>query len=125
MTRDPLSTRLVLPHPAPDLIPRPALLRRLTEAASRPLTLVAAPAGAGKTSLASSWARAGLAPGSVAWVSLDGERLTRPAFWTLVLESVHAALPGERPFRLPGSTDFALVAFMNRMAAQPRPVVLV
>ena len=61
----------------------------------------------------------------MAWVSLDGERLTHPAFWTLVLESMQVALPDERPFRLPGSTDSALVAFMNRIAAQPRPVVLV
>ena len=51
MSGDPLATRLVLPHPAPDLIQRQALLRRLTDAVGRPLTLVAAPAGAGKTSL--------------------------------------------------------------------------
>jgi LuxR family maltose regulon positive regulatory protein len=125
VTGELLTTRLVLPRPAPDLVPRPALAARLTAAAQGPLTLIAAPAGAGKTSLASSWARDGLAPGPVAWVSLDGERLTRRLFWTLVLTSVEAALPGERPFRMPGQVDGALVSFMNRMAERTEPVVLV
>src|SRR3954466_1555422 len=116
MTGDLQAARFALPRPAPDLIPRPALLTRLTEASERPLTRIAAPAGAGKTSLASSWGREGHAPGPVAWVSLDGERLTRKHFWTLVLTAVEAALPGQRPLRIPGSVDSALVSFMNRMA---------
>ena len=125
MTGDLLATRFVVPRAAPDLIPRPALLDRLSKAAARPLTLVAAPAGSGKTTLVSTWGRAGLAPGPIVWVSLDGERLTRGMFWSLVLTAVDSALSGGRAFRMPGSIDAALVSFMNRMAEQPKPVVIV
>ena len=50
-----LHTKLYRPPPAPDLVPRPRLLERLDRCHSRPLTLIAAPAGYGKTTLASSW----------------------------------------------------------------------
>ena len=51
-------------------VPRPALMARLNDglAAGRPLTLVAAPAGSGKTTLAAQWAAAGR---PVAWLALD------------------------------------------------------
>ncbi len=46
-----LATRLHIPHPRLDLVPRPRLTHRLNEGATRKLTLITAPAGFGKTTL--------------------------------------------------------------------------
>src|SRR4051794_38075771 len=51
------------------LVRRPRLVRRLTEAAGVPLVIVAAPAGYGKTTLLSEWARQD--ERQFAWVTLD------------------------------------------------------
>lgn len=50
-----LRTRLQRPPVAPDILPRARLLDRLNEGCHRTLTLVSAPAGYGKTTLASRW----------------------------------------------------------------------
>ncbi|HEV2894960.1 MAG TPA: hypothetical protein VG411_14495, partial [Actinomycetota bacterium] len=51
-----LATKLFVPRPRPDLVPRPRLLARLDvgPGAGR-CTLLSAPAGAGKTSLLAAW----------------------------------------------------------------------
>ncbi len=64
-----LTTKLYLPPPRPDLVPRPRLLERLAGGMSGNLTLVSAPAGFGKTTLVSEWASRGAVP--VTWLSLD------------------------------------------------------
>ena len=53
------------------LVARPRLFDLLTTATQGSLTVVSAPAGAGKTMLLASWAWQGRPPGPVAWVSLD------------------------------------------------------
>ena len=60
--------RPTAPH---HLIARPALIARLNDglAAGRPLTLISAPAGYGKTTLAAAWAAQLARP--VAWLTLD------------------------------------------------------
>ncbi len=50
-----LVTKLFLPRCRPDLVARPSLLARLDAARNVPLTLVAAPAGFGKTTLLAEW----------------------------------------------------------------------
>jgi LuxR family maltose regulon positive regulatory protein len=63
-------------------------VHRLDEAARGPLTLVSAPAGTGKTVLASCWA-AGLGAGHpVAWVSIRDATVGPGAFWHLVVTSL-------------------------------------
>ena len=64
-----LSTKLYLPSPRQDLVPRPRLLEKLNKGARGRFTLVSAPAGFGKTTLVSEWASLGSVP--VAWLSLD------------------------------------------------------
>ena len=64
-----LATKLHMPRPRPDLVPRPRLAERLDEGLARGLMLVCAPAGYGKTVLLADWARRGQQP--VAWLSLD------------------------------------------------------
>ena len=46
-----LSTKLYIPPPRPELVPRPYLIERLSEGLHRKLTLISALAGFGKTTL--------------------------------------------------------------------------
>lgn len=64
-----LATKLFTPPPRPNAVARPRLIRRLNEGLSGRLSLLSAPAGFGKTTLASEWAAGSGLP--VAWLSLD------------------------------------------------------
>ena len=76
-----LATKLYRPPVRPNGMPRPRLTARLNE--SRPLTLISAPAGFGKTTLVSEWISAPHLTGfgnpsgvaRVAWLSLDADDL--------------------------------------------------
>ena len=70
---------------------RPRLLDRLDAGVQGPLTLVAAPAGAGKSALLSSWIAEDRAPGPVAWLSLDTDDADRRRFWRGVLAALAQA----------------------------------
>lgn len=50
-----LATKLFVPPLRPGLVPRPRLTMRLAEGLARPLTLLSAPAGFGKTTVLSEW----------------------------------------------------------------------
>ena len=66
-----LTTKLYIPLPRPNLVPRPRLIQHLDEGLRRGhrLTLVSAPPGFGKTTLVSEWVCASTR--EVAWISLD------------------------------------------------------
>ena len=64
-----LRTKLFRPSPPQDFVVRPRLVEALNEGLGRPLTLICAPAGYGKTSLASAFLET--CPLPSAWVSLD------------------------------------------------------
>jgi LuxR family maltose regulon positive regulatory protein len=64
-----LLTKLYRPPVTPDLEQRTRLLTRLDQRRHRPLTLISAPAGYGKTMLASMWLESCGCPS--AWLSLD------------------------------------------------------
>jgi LuxR family maltose regulon positive regulatory protein len=73
-----LITKLHIPQPRPNLVPRQRLTERLDGALrlGHRLSLVSAPAGFGKTTLLSEWvhqleASHSHAPPQVAWVSLE------------------------------------------------------
>jgi len=74
-----LATKLHVPRPRPDLVPRPRLAECLDEGLARGLMLVCAPAGYGKTVLLADWARRGQQP--VAWLSLDAGDNDPARFW--------------------------------------------
>jgi LuxR family transcriptional regulator, maltose regulon positive regulatory protein len=69
-----LVTKLFIPSSRPDLVSRPHLIERLNSGLHRKLTLISAPAGFGKTTLAIEWIHS-LGnipqPSAVAWLSLD------------------------------------------------------
>lgn len=66
-----LATKLYIPPPRPNIVPRPRLVERLNEglAAGRKLALISASAGFGKTALVGEWIANCERP--VAWLSLD------------------------------------------------------
>jgi len=50
-----IKTKITIPPLRPQMVVRKRLLGLLDDAANRPLTLISAPAGSGKTSLITSW----------------------------------------------------------------------
>lgn len=72
------------------IVPRPALLERLSGGRQHALTLVSAPAGFGKTTLISEWASGST---SVAWVSLDKGDTDPARFWAHVIAALATAEP--------------------------------
>lgn len=64
-----LRTKLEKPAASEDWVDRPRLVERIREGADRPLVLVSAPAGYGKTTILTQWAYAWDTP--VAWLNLD------------------------------------------------------
>lgn len=134
MTTPILTTKLYIPPPHPNLVPRPHLIQRLDEGLrlNRKLTLISASAGFGKTTLLSEWL-AGRRQGDEsagplvqsAWVSLDTGDNDPTRFWTYVvaaLRTVHADV-GESALAAFGSpqpppTDVILATLINQIAAK-------
>src|SRR6266699_6312462 len=128
-----LVTKLAMPPVRSDLVPRPRLTNQLQLGIQRPLTLIAAPAGFGKTTLLSTWLEHASLP--AAWLSLeqDDDDLTR--FWTYVftaLALVHQGLGTSALALLQASTllplppiEIVLTVWINDLAALPHEVALV
>ena len=87
-----LATKLHLPRLPPGFVARPRLTARLDEGRARPLVLVCAPAGFGKTALLAAWASGG--PRPVAWLSLDEGDNDPARFWRHVAAALDRARPG-------------------------------
>lgn len=87
-----LLTKLTPPPTRDRLVVRSRLLALLREGATRLLTLVAAGAGWGKTTLVGQWLRAEEL--RFAWVTLEASEDTPLRFWTYVLTAIDRALPG-------------------------------
>ena len=126
-----LSTKFSVPREPRAAVARPRLLDRLDSGVQGPLTLVAAPAGAGKSALVSSWIAADRAPGPVAWLSLDTDDADRRRFWRAVLRALAQATGDDAVAALavsprePMTTDLVLPALVDALATRERPVVLV
>jgi LuxR family transcriptional regulator, maltose regulon positive regulatory protein len=117
-----LATKLHMPRPRPDLVPRPRLAERLDEGLARGLMLVCAPAGYGKTVLLADWARRG--PQPVAWLSLDAGDNDPARFWRHAVAALDRSRPGlaERVAPLfgppaPASYEGLVTALINELAA--------
>jgi LuxR family maltose regulon positive regulatory protein len=95
-----------------DLVARPRLTNRFQPGIQHPLTLIAAPAGFGKTTVLSAWIES--APASAAWISLDSSDDDLARFWSYVftaLERIH-----------PGSGASALALFQGAGSQQLPPI---
>ena len=85
-----LTTKLNIPPARPQLVPRPRLIERLQEGLNYSFMLVSAPAGFGKTTLASEWARQNQKRIRVVWVSLDEGDNDPVRFWDYFIAALKA-----------------------------------
>ncbi|MCC6614157.1 MAG: hypothetical protein IT320_11815 [Anaerolineae bacterium] len=90
-----LMTKIALPVTRSALIDRPRLHAHLQQALDCPLTLVCAPAGAGKTTIITAWFEAlgGTQP-PLAWVSLDEDDNDAAQFVSYVAAALDTIVPG-------------------------------
>ncbi|AFH60721.1 LuxR C-terminal-related transcriptional regulator [Paenibacillus caseinilyticus] len=130
MTVPILSTKWFIPPPRPQRVLRSRLIARLNEGLHRKLTLVAAPAGSGKTTLVSEWVSACGRP--AAWLSLD-EGENDPArflaYLTAAVQTVEAKL-GEGVLQAlrspqPPPIESLLTIWLNDIATAADPFLLV
>ncbi len=104
------------------------MLDRGTE---RPLTVISAGAGWGKTLATASWAAAEPAVGPVAWISLDPSDNEPRAFWTFFVRAVRHAVvvPADNPLAelAPGlgNESAGLQRLVAGLEQLPTPVVVV
>jgi LuxR family transcriptional regulator, maltose regulon positive regulatory protein len=88
------ATKFALPPEHPAIVVRRRLIDALDSGIRRPLTLLSAPPGAGKTALLGSWLATGTPPGPVAWLSLDAADADRRRFWRAALQALSRAGAG-------------------------------
>ena len=98
-----LATKLFHPRARPDLVRRPRLLAALDATLSVPLTLVAAPAGFGKTTLLASWlqARREAGPPRDAWLALDADDNDPATFLRYLIAALQRLAPSAGAGTLP------------------------
>jgi LuxR family transcriptional regulator, maltose regulon positive regulatory protein len=96
-----------------------------------PVTLIAAPPGAGKSALVSSWVAERTPPGPVAGLSLDTDDADRRHFWRAVPGALTRATGDEAVAALavsprePVQVQVVLPALVEAMVGRERPVTLV
>jgi LuxR family transcriptional regulator, maltose regulon positive regulatory protein len=88
-----LATKIVPPR-RHGLIDRPRLLTMASQLPAKPLTLIKAPAGFGKTSLAADWSQRLQQDGSlVAWLNIDPDDDQPGRFLFYVIQAIRRAAP--------------------------------
>src|SRR6266704_4550053 len=125
-----LATKLYIPRLRPNVVSRPRLIERLNEGLHRKLTLIAAPAGFGKTTLVSAWVAG--CDRQVAWLSLDKGDSDPTLFLTYLVAALRTIAPdigvgvlGALQSPQPPPTESILTALLNEITAIPDNFVLV
>jgi LuxR family maltose regulon positive regulatory protein len=85
--------KLLVPPVSSTAVPRFRLHERLQDPANARLATVVAPAGWGKTTMLSAWARSPEWQGRVGWLSLDEADDEPVRFWTYALSALGAVAP--------------------------------
>ena len=121
--------RTQVPTPRDFAVPRPRLLTLVDDGLQYPLTVIAGPAGTGKTSLAESWVSAHRERVHIAWLTLDSEHNQAGVFWRYVLEALRGHGVDLAHVGSPLLPDNVERSFLEDVAAvlgdAPHPVVLV
>jgi LuxR family maltose regulon positive regulatory protein len=123
------STKLAPPHLLHSLVERDHLLVALDGGLSKPLTLLAASAGWGKTTLLSTWANKH--PKQVAWLSLDSLDNNPFRFWTAVIAALRTRVSSVGALAIamlhspqPPPFTAILTVLLNDLAEHVAPLVL-
>ena len=115
-----ISAKFEIPPAPPADIVRGRLLDLFAARSHVAHTAVTAPAGYGKTTLVAQWARTGVAPGPVAWLTLDDADNAPDIFWSYFLRALNRQPePGRRVDRV------TLTRVAIGLAAKCPPVTLV
>ncbi|MHB0936343.1 MAG: LuxR C-terminal-related transcriptional regulator [Armatimonadota bacterium] len=128
-----VSTKFLAPRLGATFSARPRLLARLQEGLTRPLTVVCAGAGYGKTTAVCAWREAALAQGeAIGWLSLEETDNDPSRFWTYFLATLAAVAPEAAGIsaELQGAFELQdaealLTAFINEFNTARRDVCLV
>jgi LuxR family maltose regulon positive regulatory protein len=113
-----------------DAVERPRLVDSLAESSAR-VKLIRAPAGWGKSTLVTGWARSAAEPRPFAWLALDDADDDPARFWTYVIESLRGLDPrvgaGSMPLLVAPGIDVSeqvIPALLNELAELPQPAML-
>lgn len=114
------------------VLPRTRLLAHLNDSLERPVTLIAASAGFGKSTLIGQWLQMLQGQTRVAWLSLDPGDNDPARFWGYVLATFEQVIPdmgGEIRGLLhgpqAGAIEAAIALLLNRLQLDEQPLVLV
>ncbi|MCP4428651.1 MAG: hypothetical protein GY803_29545 [Chloroflexi bacterium] len=125
-----LRTKLFVPPLRPSLVPRSRLLTKLEDGIEGKLSLVAAPAGFGKTTLIVHWLKQQARP--VAWLSLDENDDLPLRFFTYLATAIQTINPhlaqnlaASLRSAAPPDETAVIPALLNELAAHPEPFILV
>jgi len=127
-----IKTKIATPPVRRHTVVRQRLLELLEEAVTRPLTLISAPAGFGKTTLITTWLDETGRQSRVAWLSLDSDDSDPMHFvyyLTATLQAVESRI-GRAPIamlgslKIPGPSDLVSL-LLNEIAEVEEPIVLV
>ncbi|RJE87595.1 helix-turn-helix transcriptional regulator [Paenibacillus sp. 1011MAR3C5] len=88
-----LTSKLYMPTPSKEYVTRPRLLALLDEGVQHKITYVIAPAGYGKSTLISAWAKQQQGK-AIGWLSLDEGDNDPVRFWEYVTAAVDCCRPG-------------------------------
>lgn len=127
-----LKAKLALPPAPPMNLSRLRLMELMSEALTRPVTLLCAPAGFGKSTLLSAWSREAVDRPAVAWLGLDEDDSDPARFFDYIRAALQSAavdvsrtaaasLPGSGA---PGAKD-RMALLLDDLAELDHPVVLV
>ena len=125
-----LQTKLYIPPPRLNLVARPSVTAKLRAGLRHPLTLIAAPAGFGKTTLVSEWIAQTDHP--VAWLSLDDDDNEPTRFLNYLIAALQTQQPeiGKTALGLLGAPQSPapktiLTLLLNELGARAAPPTLV
>ncbi|MCI0710768.1 MAG: LuxR C-terminal-related transcriptional regulator [Chloroflexi bacterium] len=123
-------SKIQIPPLRSKLVKRAELLQKLQPSTYRKLTLIAAPAGFGKTTLVLNWIHTREV--CVAWLSLDVEDNDPVRFWVCVVVALQQVIPefGTQTLELihvsePHQMRSVVASLVNELATTDRAIVLV
>jgi len=132
-----IKTKLFIPRMHKDYVPRSLLLEKLAQGSKKPLILISAPAGYGKTTLLAEWINSlqkvdAQKPWAICWLSLDAgdnDPMRFLAYLTAALEKVDLELSAETQEVIRSSDSIypntPLTMLLNDLQDQDQSVLLV
>jgi ATP/maltotriose-dependent transcriptional regulator MalT len=128
-----IATKIAMPQSAQTLVARTNVLAQCVADLDHPCTLVAAPAGFGKTTMLLMAGEEVQRQGwRVAWVTLEESEQDPTRFWQYVLAALDSAQPGVSgaarhllEFPRPAMTERMLTVLINELSAAHTPLLLV